>query len=237
LASHDPLRNIELLALLEESTTSLRHDVRNRIAAVRNLAFFVRRKVSLEVAPTRDPRVIEFLGKIEGEVQRTDELMDDWSVRSQTARVRALARVQIAECLQLAVDCARLPSAVRVELEPLTERLEVEADRESLAFAVRCLIENAAEAMGAGVVGLAAARSRDSCRLTVTDNGPGIAEPARCLERFYSRKPGHLGLGLCMAHRIVTRLGGDLELGAPAIGAEVSLLLPLAADSAIGLQG
>ena len=54
-------------ALLEEATTPLRHDVRNRIASVRNLAFFVRRKLSTELAPDRDPRVNDFLAKIEGE--------------------------------------------------------------------------------------------------------------------------------------------------------------------------
>jgi signal transduction histidine kinase len=93
---------------------------------------------------------------------------------------------------------------------------------------VRCLIENAAEAMELGVVRVAAERAADACRITVTDSGPGIHDPARCLERFESSKPGHLGLGLCMAHRIVTQLGGDLVVGAPAQGAEVSLLVPLA---------
>lgn len=228
MSARDPLRNVELLALLEEATTPLRHDVRNRLASVRNLAFFVRRKLSTEVAPNRDPRVVEFLSKIEGEVQRTDDVIENWSTRSQGARTAELGRVSVAECLRLALDCARLPPTVGLELATPTEPLEVEADREALAFALRCLIENAAEAMGTGVVCIAAERAADSCRMTVTDSGPGIADPVRCLERFESSKPGHLGLGLCMARRIVTRLGGDLVVGAPLKGAEVSLLVPLA---------
>ena len=43
--------------MLEEATTPLRHDVRNRISSVRNLSFFVRRKLAAEVVPERDPRV------------------------------------------------------------------------------------------------------------------------------------------------------------------------------------
>ena len=232
MIAHDPLRNVELLALLEEATTPLRHDVRNRIASVRNLAFFVRRKLSTEDAPQRDPRVTEFLSKIEGEVSRTDEVIESWTTRSQAARSSAVERVAVAECLDLALDCARLPPAVGLELAPLSEPLEVEADREALAFALRCLIENAGEAIGAGLVSIATERAHDACRMTVTDRGPGIADPVRCLERFESSKPGHLGLGLCMARRIVTRLGGDLLVGMPATGAQVSLLVPLAGTRA-----
>lgn len=234
MSTHDPLRTVELLALLEEATTPLRHDVRNRIASVRNLAFFVRRKLSQEDAPERDPRVPEFLSKIESEVSRTDEVIDTWSARSQAARSHAPERVAVASCVRLAFDCARLPPSVGLELSPPSEPLEVEADREALAFALRCLLENAAEAMGEGVVCLSVERVGDVCRLIVTDDGPGIADPVRCLERFESSKPGHLGLGLCMARRIVARLGGDLLVGAPAAGAQVSLLVPLAGTRAAG---
>ncbi len=224
----DPLREVELLAMLEEASTPLRHDVRNRIASIRNLAFFVRRKLSKEVAPERDPRVAEFLGKIETEVQRTDELIEAWSVRVQSARVPELGKVRVFDCLRLALDCARLPSSANVTLEPPGEAFEIEADGRALALAVRCLIENGGEAAGAGLVRVAAERDADTCRMTVTDSGPGIADSSRSLERFHSTKPGHLGLGLCIARRIVTRLGGDLVLGTPSTGAEVSLVVPLA---------
>ena len=57
MTAADPLRTVEMLALLEEATTPLRHDVRNRIASIRNLSYFVRRKLACEVVPERDPRV------------------------------------------------------------------------------------------------------------------------------------------------------------------------------------
>ncbi|HEY0466466.1 MAG TPA: HAMP domain-containing sensor histidine kinase, partial [Polyangiaceae bacterium] len=94
--------------------------------------------------------------------------------------------------------------------------------------ALRCLLENAGEAIGAGRVGITVEREADQCVLTVTDPGPGFSNPVRSLERFESTKPGHLGLGLCMARRIVGRFGGDLVIGNPELGAQVSLLLPIA---------
>ncbi len=225
----DPLHTVEMLALLEEASTPLRHDVRNRIASIRNLAFFVRRKLASEVAPERDPRVIEFLSKIEGEVQRTDEVIEGWSTRIQQAHTRTNARIPVSECLRLAMETARLPSVIGLELStPGAEALEVECDREVLAFAVRCLIENAGQAVGSGLVSVRAAAEAGQCRVTVSDDGPGIVDATRCLERFETTKAGHLGLGLCMARRIASRLGGDLLIGNPARGAQVSLLLPIA---------
>ena len=93
----DPLRTVEMLALLEEASTPLRHDVRNRIASIRNLAYFVRRKLGSEHVPERDPRIVEFLSKIEAEVQRTDEVIEGWSSRVQAVGARGNVCVPVAE--------------------------------------------------------------------------------------------------------------------------------------------
>lgn len=228
MSAFDPLRTVEMLALLEEATTPLRHDVRNRIASIRNLSYFVRRKLASEVVPERDPRVSEFLAKVEGEVQRTDDLIEAWGVSVYGLRSTTAQSVTIDDCMRLAADSARLPAEVGVEVVPPQESLAVEADLEMLAFALRCLLENAGEALGSGSVGITAAREDDQCIITVTDAGPGISNPVRCLERFESTKPGHLGLGLCMARRIASRFGGDLSIGNPEVGARVSLLVPIA---------
>ena len=204
-------------------------DMRNRIASIRNLAFFVRRKLVSEVVPERDPRVIEFLSKIEAEVQRTDEVIEGWSTRIQQAHERTSGRVSVSECLRLAMASARLPSVIGIELSiPAGQALEVECDREVLAFAVRCLIENAGEAAGSGVVSVRAEAAAEGCRVTVCDEGPGIKDAARCLECFETSKAGHLGLGLCMARRIASRLGGELLIGSPERGAHVTLSFPIA---------
>src|SRR4051794_2082726 len=159
----DPLRTVEMLALLEEASTPLRHDVRNRIASIRNLAYFVRRKLASEVVPERDPRVSEFLGKVEAEVQRTDDLIEAWAVSVYGLRASSALCVGVADCMRLAVDSARLSARIGVEAVPVTESLEVEADLEMLAFALRCLLENAAEAMGSGSIGIAAEREGNQC--------------------------------------------------------------------------
>jgi signal transduction histidine kinase len=235
MIASDPLRTTELLALVEECSAPVRHDVRNRIASVRNLAFFVRRKLSTEDFPERDPRVNEFLLKIENEVERTDEVIDAWSARVQGVRALDIGSVQVTRSVRLAIDAARLPSSIELALEAADDSLLVMADFQALALAVRCLLENAGEAVGTGTVSITVERDQGDSVVTVKDRGPGIADRTRCLERFETTKPGHLGLGLCMARRIATRFGGELVLGSPAQGAEVGLRIPIAVpDQATG---
>ena len=131
--------------------------------------------------------------------------------------------------MRLAIETVRLPTSVEFKVDvPEADALLVECDPRALAFAVRCLLENAGEALGAGLVRVHAEATHHQCRITVTDHGPGISDAARCLERFQTTKPGHLGLGLCMARRIASRCRGDLLVGSPERGAQVSLLLPRA---------
>ncbi|HKO46108.1 MAG TPA: HAMP domain-containing sensor histidine kinase [Polyangiaceae bacterium] len=224
----DPLRMVEMLAVLEEASIPLCHDIRNRIASIRNLSYFVRRKLASEETPQRDPRVNEFLAKIEGEVQRTDDLIDAWGVSVHGMRSSEVRTVRAADCIRLAIETARSSERVGFEFVSPAEPLEIQGDLEMLAFALRCLLENAGEASGSGCVSIKAEREDDRCSVTVTDRGPGISDPVRCLERFESTKQGHLGLGLCMARRIVSRFGGDLMIGSPEVGAQVSLLIPIA---------
>src|SRR3954454_3432137 len=130
MSAFDPLRAVEMIALLEEATTPLRHDVRNRIASIRNLSYFVRRKLATEVVAERDPRVPEFLAKVEGEVQRTDDLIEAWGVSVQGLRSSDVRRVKVADCVRLAVDSARLPASAGIEIVAPSEPFEVDADLE-----------------------------------------------------------------------------------------------------------
>jgi len=106
--------------------------------------------------------------------------------------------------------------------------LQIDGDFQALALAVRCLLENAGEAIESGSVRIRILREDKECLITVSDSGPGIGDRKRCLERFETTKSGHLGLGLCMARRVAARSGGELVIGDPTQGAEVSLRIPIA---------
>ncbi|MCJ2036605.1 sensor histidine kinase [Methylobacterium sp. J-068] len=85
-------------------------------------------------------------------------------------------------------------------------------------------------------VAVAVARAGRTCRATVEDDGPGIAEDERVavfspfyrIKRSRNRRTGGSGLGLAIVRQIVEAHGGTVEAGAGGLGgARLTLVLPL----------
>jgi nitrogen fixation/metabolism regulation signal transduction histidine kinase len=107
-------------------------------------------------------------------------------------------------------------------------KIERRADAEALEGAVAAVIANAIEASpdGAAVDVRLEEVEAGGARVVVLDAGPGFSEMARARvpEPFFSTKPGHMGVGLARAERVLAGHGGRLLLGRGAAGgAEVVL--------------
>jgi two-component system sensor histidine kinase QseC len=95
------------------------------------------------------------------------------------------------------------------------------------------LLNNARAYCPAGArVAVALEADAERVRLTVADNGPGIApqEQSRIFERFYRGRAAAssgAGLGLSIVRQALERLGGHIELGPGLDGAGVSFLVDL----------
>ncbi len=117
----------------------------------------------------------------------------------------------------------------------------VAGDRGRLGQVVLPLLVNAARAIPAGEVErhqitVAVETGSDHATLTIGDTGTGMSETVRrqIFDPFYTTRPqGHgTGLGLAVAHGIVTSLGGRIEVdSAPGAGTTVTVRLPLGAEA------
>jgi signal transduction histidine kinase len=226
----DPLEAAELAAVAEEVASVLRHDLRNKLAAIRNAAFYIRRRLSKTEPWRADPRLEELSGVIQREANASNELLDE---RLGLAHLfaRAVARTDARECVRQAVASARIQQgpALRVDLD--ARAAEIAADSTEFALAIRCLLENAAEAMdGRGVIAVRALALESEYVVEVTDQGPGISKQDRelVLKPFHTTKRGHAGLGLNIASRIARRYRGRLVVGEVASGGQVTVHLQLA---------
>ncbi len=115
----------------------------------------------------------------------------------------------------------------------LAEVPSVRGDSERLQQVLLNLLLNAADAMPqGGELQVSLAETADGeADLRVADTGPGIAgDPARVFDPFVTTKEsgeGH-GLGLAVAHGIVTEHGGLIDVSrSDASGTEFRILLPL----------
>lgn len=216
----DPLGPVQLVAIADELASLLRHELRNKFASVRNAGFYIRRRLRETEAWQADPRLDELAGIIQDEMRLANELLDQ-RLRLQHLFAAAPVRVDAADCVRLATSSVRVPSSSRVALEVDARPGYVVADPNELALAVRCLIENAADATGSqGTVRVRAGAGFARYTIEVEDAGSGIHESQRSLvlQPFYTTKPGHAGLGLNIAQRIAERYGGSLVFSQVSVG-------------------
>ena len=124
--------------------------------------------------------------------------------------------------------------AVVVTLEP-GDPVHVRVEESELQQALINLLLNAIQACAKGGRVTVSAGTDDAVRLTVTDDGCGIApeNQKRIFEPFFSMRDGGTGLGLFLSLTFVRRWGGDIVVrSAPGSGSTFEIVLPAAASAA-----
>jgi signal transduction histidine kinase len=197
----------------KELLANVSHELRSPLARLR---------VALELLP-RDAGNTRMLDDIGGDIVELDRLIEDVLTMSRleaTGLPARIDRVALRPMLAALVErAARDPAvagrAVIVESGP---EIEIVADGGLLKRALWNLVENAAK-YGAPPITLAAARAGDRVRLSVTDEGGGIAraDRERVFAPFYRGDKAHtpgtggFGLGLALARRVAEVHGGTIR--------------------------
>jgi signal transduction histidine kinase len=202
--------------VVHEATAVLRHDLRNRHAAVRNATFYVRKRVEKEAAALveKDARVSKFFDLMGTELDAAEQLLAE---RLPHLDPPATVVSRVDEAIDAAL---REAPHVHVQHSGLTALIGTG----ELAVAVLCLVENSIEA-GASAITVTSFLESDRVQIEVCDDGPGLPEPE-------APRDGHLGLGLRIVRRIANRAGGELVLGnRNGRGVLATLVLPRAGAS------
>jgi len=219
------MNQLERRAIAEAVQAVLRHDARNKVSAIRNAAFFLRKKTE-KTELWAQPRIAEFFTLIESQLKELEGVLGE---RAAPAPEPApVTRANVANCVRVALEnhpVARL-AQVRCQLD---EQLEAAIDFNALGLAVRSLLDNAAEALPpGGSLDISATLVDGAVNLRIEDSGPGFSQArlSRAIAPLVSTRPGQAGLGLPVAWRLVRDHGGELSLrNAEGGGAIVELRL------------
>jgi signal transduction histidine kinase len=211
------------------------------------------RQVSSDVAhDLRTPLLrlrsqLEQVGSVEGAAQRAieqgDELLKLFGSILRIAEVegggldKGFVSIDLSALVEDVAD-GFLPALTDSE-HPLSWEVEpdvvVHGDRELLAQAIANLLDNARVHTPAGTrVILALDANDDWARLSVADDGPGVAPADRynILRRFYrgeaSRTTPGNGLGLSLVAAVAAAHGGEVAINADRPGLRVTIVLPRA---------
>jgi signal transduction histidine kinase len=215
-------RHAERLALLGKMATSLAHEVRNPIAAIRLHAQLLERSGS--------PDDQQSAGLIVAEAGRIESLVSQWLFYAKPAPV---ARVPVAIDALAAEACRILqPQAdhARVTIEqivaPDSAAHPVSGDRTRLQQVLYNLLLNAIQSMPSG--GTVVVRVLPGI-LEIDDQGGGFRDLALAHfgEPFFSEREGGMGLGLAVSKEIIESHGATLTAeNLPGRGARLRILWP-----------
>ncbi len=187
------------------------HELRTPLATIRTNAGFL-----VEHPDATAPDRTEALGDILAEADRMARLVDELLALARSDAGAPIERGPV-DLAAVAADVVR--SARRADREVRLEDrgpVVVGGDRDALARLVWILVDNAIR-HGAGTISVATSSDDGSARLTVADEGPGIArgDEERIFDRFHRSDParagGGAGLGLAIGRGIVEAHGGRIR--------------------------
>jgi two-component system, sporulation sensor kinase E len=220
----------ERLADLGRMATTIAHEIRNPLGAIINSINVLKR--------AREEGDADLLDIVSEEAHRLNGIVSEVLMFARPP-ARAAIPCDVPELVHATLALfersskLRPGTSVRVECAPnLPAAL---ADPNQMRQVLWNLLTNAAEAVtGTGAIDVEAftADDRRTITIRVTDDGPGIPDPAAVLEPFYTTRAQGTGLGLAIVARIVRDHGGTVTVENVAQrGARFTVSLPVATES------
>jgi PAS domain S-box-containing protein len=219
-------RRTESLAAFGRLAAAVAHEVRNPLNAI---AVGVQR-LEREYRPEGNPDGYRHLAQVlRSEILRLDGIVTRFLGLARTPRLTVRPGdpgVLLRELTPVLAD--GLPPGVRLLVET-DGPPDAQFDADALRQVLHNLVRNAAEAVGGrGTIRVSTRADGPTAVLEVADDGPGIA-PAdleRVFEFGFTTRPEGNGLGLPMAHRLVSEMGGSVTLeSTPGRGATARVTL------------
>ena len=234
--ANERLREVDRLK--DDFVSTVSHELRTPLTSIRSFS-----EILLDNPALEQQQRHEFLRIIVTESERLTRLINDML---DLAKIEAgklewhMERVSTSEVArEAATALGQLfrDKSVKLEAHLLDGVSTIIADRDRLFQVVVNLLSNAVKfsPRGVGLVTLTVENDADGIRLSVADNGPGIAPSDReaIFERFrqvgdtLTAKPEGSGLGLAISRMIVEHFGGRASVGdAPGGGAIFQVWLP-----------
>ncbi len=201
----------EKLVSLGQLAAGAAHEINNPLTAILGYSDL------LADDPTLPERARTTAGKIREQARRTRNLVQNLlSFARQVPPERTLLDINsvVSSAVQLrALDLHTGGPQIETELESVLPG--VRGDHNQLMQVFFNILNNGLDAMGnnsAGLLTIKTLRDRGSVVILFSDNGPGIKEPHRVFDPFYTTKPvgKGTGLGLSICYGIVQEHSGKI---------------------------
>lgn len=203
------MKRAERLSALGQLSAGLAHEIRNPLASIAGAASILQRN------HPDDPKSARCVQIIDSECKRLNKLLTNF-IDFARPRLPVFQKISVDTVLEDVVALANhaigrksINLAIRID----GSLPEVECDAEQLRQVLLNLLINAIEASTeGGTVTLKAQQNEGMLEILVVDEGSGIAPDLidRLFDPFFTTKEMGTGLGLPVAHQIVSQMSGVL---------------------------
>ena len=236
--TQEQLLQSEKMSAVGQLIAGVAHELNNPLTAILGYA-------QLLESEGLNQRAQDFVGKLFKQAQRTHRVVQNllsFARQRKPEREEVDIRKVLDETLTLR-DYDLKTNNIRVELEEPTEPLIVVADPHQIEQVFLNIINNAVDAIletgRTGKLHIRVYNQSGQVCTQFTDDGPGIKDPKRIFDPFYTTKSvgKGTGLGLSICYGIVKEHGGDITANnAPEGGAVIEVRLPAAVVAAAKVE-
>ena len=221
-------------AAASELASTLAHELNQPLSAI---ATYTRSCELMLERGDRDGELVSTMRQVVAEAKRAATVVRRLRefVRTGALRVRPLSALRVLEGVAESARANAQGHGVTLVITADADLPSIAGDRLQLETVLHNLVTNAIDALsgqrGPRTVRLSATRAAaDTVRVSVADNGPGVAADMlpTLFEPLATSKAHGLGLGLAISRTIVEAHGGRLSYEPSATGATFSLTLPIA---------
>ncbi len=224
----DQLITAEKLSGLGTLTAGIAHEMNNPLYSIMGFTEAIKEESDIET-------IHKFASKVLNSSKHMASIILNFSGYSRNKIEEKAREVDINECIEVAVDIARMASMTdgiqfQKNLSPLKT---INAKPEEIQQIFVNIIKNSVQAMeGKGNLAISTSLKEDSVEAIVKDTGPGIPKEylAKIFDPFFTTKPQGegTGLGLNIVHRIIQKYEGAVRVeSALGKGAKFIISFPL----------
>jgi PAS domain S-box-containing protein len=232
--TQEQLLHSEKMAAVGQLISGVAHELNNPLTAILGYSQL------LSASPDVGTQGVEYAEKLYKQAQRTHRIVQNllsFARQHKPERIAVQVNQILEETLALRDYDLRMKN-IRVHLELASDLPVTAADPHQLQQVFLNLVNNAVDAVlesaSEGDLWVHTGLRGDRLIVEFTDNGPGVREPSKVFDPFYTTKPvgKGTGLGLSICYGIVSEHGGTIRVrNVQPHGAAFTIEMPFQAPS------
>jgi PAS domain S-box-containing protein len=228
--AQEQLLQSEKMAAVGQLISGVAHELNNPLTAILGYSQL------LQAEELTNSRGSDYIEKLYKQAQRTHHIVQSLLsfARQHKPERKSVDLNQILEDTLILREYDMKLNSIRIHREFEPNLPVTTGDFHQLQQVFLNIVNNAVDAVvekgGNGEIWIRTARVGNRLRVEITDNGPGVKDPHRVFDPFYTTKPvgKGTGLGLSICYGIVKEHGGEIQVrNSPPRGATFAIVLPI----------